>query len=189
MQLTIECQKRPEGVNPRALRRQGLIPAALYGHKGTESVSLTVNEKDALVLLKNASVNNTLVDVNVPEMPWRGKALIREVQAHPWKKNLFHLSFFSIAAHGKLEVVIPVRVVGESSGVKLGGLLEQSVTELDVQCLPDRIPESIEVDISNLGIGESVSVKDLPLPEGVSALTDADRIVLSIMAPQKGEAE
>lgn len=94
MSVTIECQKRPEGINPRALRRQGLIPASLYGHKGTESISLTVKEKDALTLLKSASVNDTLVDVNISDLDWKGKAVIREIQSHPWKRTLYHLSFF-----------------------------------------------------------------------------------------------
>lgn len=87
MQLTLECKKRPEGSKPNALRRQGLIPAALYGHKGTESVSLTLDEKDAYFLLRQASVNNTLVDLKVPDISWNGKVLIKEVQAHPWKKR------------------------------------------------------------------------------------------------------
>ena len=98
MSIAVECQKRPEGSKPRALRRQGLIPAALYGHNGAESVSLTVKSKDAETLLKNASINNTLIDVNIPDISWNGKAIIREVQAHPWKKTLFHLSFFSVSA-------------------------------------------------------------------------------------------
>ena len=97
MSLTIECQTRPEGSKPNALRREGLIPAALYGHKGNESVSLIVKEKDASVLLKQAAVNKTVIDVTIPELSWTGKALIREVQAHPWKKTLFHLSFFYLA--------------------------------------------------------------------------------------------
>ncbi len=97
MSLTIECQKRPEGINPRALRRQGLIPAALYGHNGTESISLTVDAKEANTLLKHASADNRVVDVSIPELSWNGKARIQEVQSHPWKKTLYHLSFFYVA--------------------------------------------------------------------------------------------
>jgi large subunit ribosomal protein L25 len=96
MPVNIECQKRPEGSKPNALRREGLIPATLYGHKGAESVSLILKAKDAQTLLKKASVNNTLVDLTIPDMPWNGRALIREVQAHPWKRTLYHLSFFSV---------------------------------------------------------------------------------------------
>ncbi|ACK73101.1 ribosomal 5S rRNA E-loop binding protein Ctc/L25/TL5 [Gloeothece citriformis PCC 7424] len=188
MQVTIECQKRPEGSKPNTLRRQGLIPAALYGHKGTESISLIIKEKDAQLLLKKASVNNTLVDVNIPDVPWSGKALIREVQTHPWKRFVYHLSFFSVAAHGKIDVVVPLNLVGESSGVKQGGIIEQVITEISVQCLPESIPETIEIDISPLKIGDSISVGDLQLSEGVTYLDDPTQTILTVMAPKKGSA-
>ena len=97
MSLTIECQKRPEGVKPNALRRDGLIPTALYGHKGLETMTLAVKEKDATNLLKEASINKSVIEVKVPDVPWEGKALIQEVQSHPWKRTLFHLSFYCVA--------------------------------------------------------------------------------------------
>ena len=189
MQITVECQKRPEKSKPGALRRQGLIPAALYGHKGVESVSLTLKEKDAQVLLKNASVNNTLVDLNIPDLPWNGKALIREVQAHPWKKTLYHLSFFSVSAHKRIEVVVPLKLVGNAIGVKHGGIMEQMLTELKVECAPDRIPESIDINVSNMDLGTTLRVSDLVLPEGVAAMDDPERNVFSIVAPAKMAAE
>jgi large subunit ribosomal protein L25 len=88
MELTVECQKREPGSKPRALRRSGLIPANLYGHKGTESIALTVKAKTAEHLLKEASINNTLIQVNIPEIRWRGKTLLREVQTNPAKGSL-----------------------------------------------------------------------------------------------------
>ncbi|NJK49508.1 50S ribosomal protein L25/general stress protein Ctc [Candidatus Gracilibacteria bacterium] len=183
MQLTLECKKRPEGSKPNALRRQGLIPAALYGHKGTESVSLTLDEKDAYFLLRQASVNNTLVDLKVPDISWNGKVLIKEVQAHPWKKTLYHLSFFSVASHASVEVSVPLNLIGQAPGVKLGGVLEQMLTELTVQCAPDRIPESIDINVSDMDIGTSLQVKDLVVPEGVTIVDAAETSVLSIVAP------
>jgi large subunit ribosomal protein L25 len=186
MQVNVECQKRPEGSKPRALRREGWIPAALYGHNGKESISLVIKEKDAHYLLKTASVNNTLVEVNIPEVPWNGKALIREVQAHPWKRTLYHLSFFSVAAHGKVEVVVPLKLTGHSIGVKQGGIVEQMVTEVNVECSPSLIPEVIDIDMSSLKIGASVSVGDLVLPDGVVCKDDPNKTILSIMAPKKG---
>lgn len=182
MQVTVECQQRPEGVNPRALRRQGLIPAALYGHNGTESVSLAIKEKEALTLLKKASVNNTLVDVNVPHISWNGKALIREVQSHPWKRNLYHISFFSVAAHGKIEAVVPLHIVGELDSVNRAGIMEQLLNEVAIQCSPENIPESINVEISNMVIGQSLHISDLPLPEGVVIMDDPGRIVASLLS-------
>ncbi len=97
MSVAIECQKRPENSKPRALRREGLIPATLYGHNGTESIALIVDNKAATTLLRYAKINQTLVDVTIPDLSWEGKALIREVQSHPWKRNLYHLSFFYVA--------------------------------------------------------------------------------------------
>ncbi|BAU63624.1 ribosomal 5S rRNA E-loop binding protein Ctc/L25/TL5 [Stanieria sp. NIES-3757] len=187
MSITVECQKRPEGSKPNALRREGFIPAALYGHNGTESVSLTIAVKDAQTLLKNAAVNNTLVDLSIPELPWSGKALIREVQVHPWKKTLRHLSFFSVAAHGTLELVVPIKIVGEAAGIKQGGILEQMMTELNISCLAENIPESIEIDISQFEIGSNLTVGDVVLSEGVTALDESDRIVVAIVPPAKAE--
>ncbi len=97
MSLTIECQTRPEDRKPNALRREGFIPAALYGHDGANSVSLAVNAKEAVTLLRNAKVNETVIEVKIPDLPWTGNALIREVQSHPWKRTVLHLSFFHVA--------------------------------------------------------------------------------------------
>lgn len=98
MKLTIEGKQRVEGINPRALRRDGLVPAVLYGHSGAESVHLTVGAKDVENLLKQAVVNKTVVQLSVPELSWSGKTMLHEVQLHPWKGYPYHLSFFSVEA-------------------------------------------------------------------------------------------
>ena len=185
MSITVECQKRPEGSKPRALRREGLIPAALYGHNGAESISLTMKSKDAQILLRNAAVNNTLVDLNIPDISWSGRAIIREVQAHPWKKTLFHLSFFSVSAGETLELVVPVNLVGEATGAKEGGVLEQVLTEFHISCIPSNIPESIDIDVSNFELGTNLTVGEVVLPEGVTVIEDPERVVFAIVAPSK----
>ncbi len=96
MPVTLECQKRPEGSKPKALRRQGLVPAVLYGHKGTESIELTLPAKTAETLLKQVNVSKTVIDVSIPDLAWEGKALLQEVQSHPWRNYLYHLSFFAV---------------------------------------------------------------------------------------------
>ena len=189
MEVTVECQKRPEGINPRALRRSGKIPAVLYGHKGTESVSLTVGAKDAETLLKKVDVNNTLIKVNIPDLPWSGKALLREVQTHPWKNQLYHLSFFSMASQESVSVTIPVKLTGQSAAVKQGGVLEHLMTEIEVECAPEKIPESIDIDISNLAMGESLHIHQLVLPEGITAKDDPQRNVINIIAPASATAQ
>lgn len=189
MELTIECQKRPEKSNPNTLRRNGIIPAVLYGHNGAESVSLTMNAKSAETLLKKASVNNTIIDLNIPELSWRGKTLLREVQTHPAKGFIYHLSFFSVAAQKSVEVEIPLHFVGEAVGVKLnGGMLDPVMTELQVQCPPDQIPDTIEIDVSALKVGDALHIRELPLPAGVTAIGDPNQVVVSVLRLQ-GDAE
>lgn len=182
MEVTIECQKRPEGSKPKALRREGFIPATLYGHNGAESVALTVNAKAAETLLKHANViNHTPIQVTIPDLPWSGKALLREVQTHPWKRTLYHLSFFSVATQDTVKIALPVHLVGTAIGVKQGGILEHVMDEIQVECSPTNIPESIEVDISNLDVGASLHVHEIILPEGVSVIDDPQRTVINIL--------
>lgn len=185
MNITVECKTRPEGSKPRALRREGLIPAALYGHDGANSISLTIPAKEAQTLLRNAAINNTLVDVKIPDISWQGKALIREVQAHPWKRTLNHLSFFTVSAKQQVEIVVPVILVGKAAGTKEGGIVEQIMTELQISCSADNIPESIEIDVTNFGIGDLLHVGEVVLPSGVTALEDSERTVISVVAPAK----
>lgn len=188
MNISVECQSRPEGSKPRALRREGLIPAALYGHDGAKSISLTIPAKEAQLLLRDAAINNTLIDLNVPDIAWKGKALIREVQAHPWKRTLHHLSFFTVSAKQLVEIVVPIILTGKAAGTKEGGIVDQSMTELKIACAADSIPESIEVDITNFDIGTILHVGEIVLPNGATALDDLERTAVSIVLPAKPTA-
>lgn len=95
MELTIECRSREPQAKPNALRREGLLPASLYGHDGANSVLLTVSCRDLEFLLRKVKVQETPVTVTIPELSWSGQAVIQEVQTHPWKGNLYHVSFFA----------------------------------------------------------------------------------------------
>jgi large subunit ribosomal protein L25 len=97
MSITVECQTRPEGSKPNALRRSGMIPANLYGHNGAESISLVVDAKSVERLLKAAAVNKTELVLNITDIPWNGTTVIRELQTHPTKGTPYHLSFFACA--------------------------------------------------------------------------------------------
>ncbi|MGL4884511.1 MAG: 50S ribosomal protein L25/general stress protein Ctc [Waterburya sp.] len=185
MNITVECKTRPEGSKPKALRREGLIPAALYGHDGANSISLTIPAKEAQILLRDAAINNTLVDLKIPDISWQGKALIREVQAHPWKRTLNHLSFFTVSAKQQIEIVVPVVIVGKAAGEKEGGIVEQIMNELNIACAADNIPESIEINVTNFEIGSLLQVGEVVLPEGINVLDDQDRAVVSVVSPAK----
>jgi large subunit ribosomal protein L25 len=190
MELTVECQKRAPGSKAGALRREGRMPAVLYGHQGAESVSLTLDAKDAETLVRKASLNNTLIQVKVPDLPWSGKALLREVQTHPWRRSIYHLSFFSIGSQSSVEVTVPINFIGEAVGVKTGGgALDTVLTELQVQCDPEAIPETIEVDVTNFQVGDSIHVHELKLPKGVVAVGEPDRVVVSVLGGRVAAGE
>ena len=182
MEITVECQKRAEGSKPRALRREGLIPASLYGHRGTESIMLTVKAKTLEKLLKQAGVNSTVVDLNIPDLSWRGKTLLREVQIHPVKRWAYHVSFFALSEQASVEVEVPVHFVGEAPGVKVeGGVLDLVLMQLEIKCAPDNIPDAIEVDISGLHLKDILYVSELVLPAGIVVVGDPGRAVASVI--------
>jgi large subunit ribosomal protein L25 len=186
MELTIECKARDPKAKANALRRQGLLPVVLYGHNGTESVALTVDQKAADMLLRKAAVNNTMIDLQIPDMPWNGKALLREVQSHPWKNLVYHLSFFAVKAQDAVEVGVSLNFVGEPAGVKdSGGVLNTEVNEVTVKCKVINIPESIDVDVSGLEVGDSLTVADLILPEGAVVAGDQSQVVATVLQGRK----
>ncbi|NJL81170.1 MAG: 50S ribosomal protein L25/general stress protein Ctc [Richelia sp. SM2_1_7] len=185
MEMMVECQKRPEGSKTKALRRSGEIPANLYGHKGTESISLVIDAKTVERLLKKASVNNTLIDLKINDIPWQGQTLLREVQAHPATGQPFHLSFFAVAGHGKMTVEVPLNFIGNAIGVKEeGGMLDTVITEMQLNCLPENIPDAIDIDVTNLKVGDSLHVNQIQLPQGVTLVAESSELVVSVLPPQ-----
>jgi large subunit ribosomal protein L25 len=93
--LSIECAKRPEGSKPKAMRREGKLPATIYGHSGTESVQVMVDAKAMDFLLRDAIERKTKIEVTVPEMKWTTHAVLQDVHKHPWKGSIYHVSFFA----------------------------------------------------------------------------------------------
>ncbi len=181
MQLQINATTRPPA-NNRALRRGGQIPATVYGHKGAESISITLDAKEATTLLRQATINNTMIEVNVTDGDFKGKTLLREVQNHPYKNAIYHLSFFAIEAQSKIEVDIPLHFVGVPVGVKVGGgSIDTIKNYVRVACAPNNIPESFEIDITNLDIGKGVHVSEIAYPEGVKPVTETTALVVTIL--------
>ena len=183
MELTIDCSQRAETEKPKKLRREGTLPAVLYGHDGNNSVALKLSNYDAEALLRKATVNKSVITVNVPDLPWSGKVILREVQKHPWKNKLFHLSFFSISSQSEIEVSMPIHFVGEAIGVKnKGGTLDTVMTEVQLKCPPDAIPQSLDVDVSNLDVGDALHIGEIELPPGASIAADDKLLVVSVLA-------
>ncbi len=182
MEFTIECEPRKSEINPRKLRRMGQIPVVLYGHQGAESVSLTLPTVMAEKLLDSVDVNNTLINVKVPELSLDCKSLLRDVQTHPWKPELYHLSFFAIAGQDTVTTTVPLNFIGTPVGVSMeNGALDLVLNSLQLQCDPRNIPESIDVDISHLKVGDAIHVDDLILPVGALSVGEKDRVVTSVL--------
>ena len=171
----------------RTTRRGGRIPGVLYGH-GEESVALSVDAAELKRLVHAISIENTIVDLDLGgSEPY--KVLIRELQRHPVRDEFLHIDFFHVAMDEKLQVEIPIVLVGTPTGVKnKGGVLDHQLRELEVYCLPGNIPEKVELDVSALDIGDSVHVSDIRLGD-VEILTDADRAVVAVLAPTVIEVE
>lgn len=157
--LTAEPREEAGTGPARQLRRQGQIPAVIYGH-GQESKNLKVQRQELELLLDRINVENTLVDLEIDGTS--RKVLIREVQRHPWKPRILHVDFFNIRVDEKIRVAVPIRFVGNPVGVsEAGGILQQNRHEIEVECLPDEIPEEFELYVGDLDIGDSLHVADL----------------------------
>ncbi len=173
----------------RQLRREEFIPAIVY-KKGEKTLILKLKNRDLLKVLHTSAGENAVINLKISDndkkLP-KKTVIIREVQHHPVRGDILHVDFNQISLTEKLQVSVPVKVKGEAPGVKEEGVLEHILWEVEVECLPTKIPENIEVDISNLNIGDSIYAKDLQPPEGVKVLTDPESIVISVAAPRTEE--
>lgn len=171
----------------RVLRRQGRVPAVLYGPK-TENILLSVNPKDVEQILKKVSSGSAVLNLVIEN----GKAvtksvMIKELQAHPVSGKFLHIDFYEIDMERKINVSVPVVVKGQSKGVELGGLLQIIRREIEVYCLPNEIPHSIEIDVTDLDIGDSVHVDEIKLEGDVELAGDVNFTVVTVVSP-KAEA-
>jgi large subunit ribosomal protein L25 len=159
----------------RKMFQTGRLPAILYG--GIEAPSpIDLSLRDFEMVEKHNVINLKLNNQEI-------MALVKEVQHHPVTNRLLHVDFYRIQQGKKLTVSIPIVLIGESPGVKLGGVLEHMLWEIEVECLPTDIPEKIEVDVSSLNIGDTLHVSDLPAIEGARIVTDTKKTVISIVPP------
>lgn len=168
----------------RQMRLGGRVPAVLYG-KDMESVSLSVDAREALQLFHSISVENTVVGLAVEGEKELVQILVREIQTHAYRDDLIHIDFLRIQKGVVVDVEIPVHLVGVAVGVKMGGgTMEQIIHELPVRCIPSKIPELLELDVSELELGESLHVSDIAIPEGVEVTVDLGRTLCSVAAPR-----
>ncbi|MCL5005730.1 MAG: 50S ribosomal protein L25 [Acidobacteria bacterium] len=171
----------------RRIRYSDRIPAVVYGGGGP-SIPLTVDPKAILRVLHSDAGHNAIFTLEIP-----GKAparvMLREWQWDPLRGSLLHVDMVRIARDAKLRVRVPIQVTGEPKGVKVqGGLFEFILREVEVECLPDDIPEHITIDVTEMLIGRNLRVSDLPVAEKVKVLAEPARVVAHVLPPKAEEA-
>src|SRR5438067_8282463 len=167
----------------RRLKARGIVPAVVYGGK-EESQPLQVSARDINAMLSHASGENILVELEIAGAKETRTALLQEVQHSPVGGIVLHVDFHAISMDEKIQADVPLEAFGVPTGVKnFGGLLEQNLRVLPIECLPRDLPDKITVDVSALNIGDSIHVRDIKLPSGVIAKVQAELTAFSVMAP------
>jgi len=188
-QATLTVEKREgRGKGPaRRMRVEGRIPCSIYGH-GIDPIAVAANAREFDALTSRISVENTLVELVLGNEKPR-PVLIREIQRHPLRKNVLHIDFFAIKAGEKIKVSVPLHVTGTAIGVRnSGGMLQQNLHELEIECLPSEIPASFEVDVSELEIGDSIHVEAIDTA-GFPTSEAPERTVCVVQPPRVIEEE
>lgn len=189
-QVTLKAEHREgrgKGV-ARKLRAGGRLPAVVYG-AGGDPVSIVLDTHDAIHLFRSISVENTIINLEIAGQDASVPTLVREIQTHPARPEVLHVDFLRIRSGVTVELEIPLHVEGTPAGVRAGGILEYSMHQIPVRCLPKDIPEALRVDVSDLPMGGAIRIGDLVLPEGVEVMLDRERMLCTILAPAVSAAD
>jgi large subunit ribosomal protein L25 len=184
-QLSASARENTGKGAARTLRSAGKIPAVIYGH-AREPQSLAIPTREFEKLLERVSAESTVIELDVGGTVAR--TLIREIQRHPFKKQILHIDFQELVAGEKVSVNVPIVLVGVPDGVRIsGGIMSQVMSELTIRVDPVNIPRRIEADVTALTIGHSLHVSDLTVPEGIEILDEPEATVAVVSAPKAVE--
>ncbi len=189
--VSITVEKRAAaGTGPaRRLRAGGKIPGVFYGPNQKEAITIELDEKEfgkKIAVLEGSALIQ--FDSLTPELKSR-MVLLREVQSHPLSGAVLHADFYEVDLQKKLEVTVALHFTGEAAGVEAGGILQPIVREVAVECLPTEIPAFIEVDVTALGIHDSIHAADLKLPAGIGLVYDTNFTVVTVSPPTVEEVK
>lgn len=190
-ELIVEVQERnnPGKNESRRMRKQGLVPAIVYGGK-KEPRAVAVDPKLLLKIFRSESGANTIFQLNLQGTDQRRHVMIKEYQVDPVKGELLHVDLVRIQMDEVIEVMVPIRIVGDAVGVKVdGGILDHVNREVRIESLPANIPEHFDIDVQPLKIGDAMRVSDIPQSDLFKILSDPEQILVVISAPTKDEAE
>jgi len=171
----------------RRLRTAGKIPAVLYG-PGAETLALSIDTADLEKAVKNRSGSQVFLKLVIDNAEGQQKtAMIKDLQVHPVSRDMIHADFYEIAMDRKIRATAPVTVTGKSIGVENGGMVQIIRRELEVLCYPNQMPEEIVIDITDLDMGDSIHIQDIPVEEGIEFPHDVNFTVLTILSGRPEE--
>lgn len=189
VKLMVEAREAGKSSSARALRRQGKVPGVFYGN-GRAPEAVVVDLHDMRTALTGEGGRHAILEVVSPEAKNGAPAIVKDIQRHPVRDTLMHFDLLEIRMDRAIDSVTRIVLVGESPGVTEGGVLDQPTHEVAISALPSALRENIEVDVSGLGIGDSIKLGDITPPEGVTFTGDDDIVLASVVAPtQLTEAE
>ncbi len=166
----------------RRLSAEGQIPAVLYG-MGRDALPIAIDRHDFELFMSHHAAGSTLVEIQIEGEKKPVNAMIREMQTSPLKGSILHVDFLAVSLNKPVHAVVSLHLVNDPAGVKAGGVLTVDRHDLNVEAKPAELPEFIEVDVSALEVGDSLHVRDIVPPKGVTLLDDADGIVASVTPP------
>ena len=187
--LTAQSRKGTGKGAARTLRRQALIPAVFYGPE-VDPVNLSLKYRDLEKLIKTGAGENVIIDLAIEtgESTLSHRAMLKEIQLDPVKQTILHVDLYEISMDKKIEVEVPITLTGTAKGVSdEGGILQQVSRTLEISCLPDNIPDSFELDVTDLNIGDSLHVSDLKIPQDIEILVEGELTIATVVPPTKVE--
>ena len=182
--LNVRVRKTTGNSPARSLRREGRIPAVLYGPK-TEPILLSIDLREFEQIAKKSTIGSVLLNLQIQNGDTESRpAMVKELQIHPVTHRSLHVDFYEVDMQRKIKVMVPVVVRGKAKGVEEGGLLQIVRREIEVLCLPTEIPESFEVDVTHLDIGDAIHLEDIEAVGNVEIPAEANVTVVTVLAPK-----
>src|SRR5262245_61880498 len=184
-QLSAKARTTSGKGSSRSLRREGQLPAVIYGH-ARAPLTLSVPEREFERLLERVAAENTVIELSIDGA--MSRTLIREIQRHPVRRHVLHVDFQELVAGERMVVNIPIVLQGTPEGVRNnGGILSQIMQELECRVDPLNMPGHIDVDVTGIAIGHSIHVSEITIPEGVEVLDDPESTIAVVAAPKEEE--
>ncbi len=191
-QITINAKIRDKKGKEaaRKIRRNKEVPAVFYG-PDTEPILLTVGYSQLQTISKKALYENLMCELVIDSNGSSQKkmAMVKDIQTDPIKDRILHVDFYEISMDKEITVDVPIHLLNTPVGVSKGGILEQTLREITISCLPGNLVESLDVDVSSLDIGDSIHIGDIKIPEGIKILDRPDTAIATVVAPTKVEEE